>query len=619
MIIMILIALAFCWTASAQSFRFAWLSDTHVGSPTGAEDLRIAVRDINMQNDVAFTVLSGDVAELGWNAELILAKTILDSLRKPYHIIPGNHDTKWSESGCAMFPRLWGADRFVFQHLGYLFIGLHQGPIMRMGDGHFAPEDLRWLDSAIAGVPDKTQPLIFVTHYPLDQSIDNWYEVLDRLKGLNVKAALVGHGHENHVDSFEGIHGIMGRSNLRGRGSEGGYTLVEIRGDSMLFSERRPVSGRTTTWHAITLVSQNDGPVDVPHPRPDFSVNQKYPDVRVRWTCTTGYTIVGAPAVWEDAVVVGDGSGTVYCLSLQDGSLRWRFASGSAVYSTPDVADGRVVFGSTGGDIFCVDANDGHLHWRYATEAPVVAAPRVYDGVVFIGASDGKFRAIDLGSGELWWAYDSVGAFVETRPLVHRGKVMFGAWDTYLYALNEENGALVWKWSNGRPTINLSPAACWPVAVENQVYIVAPDRYMTAIGLRDGMTVWRSGNHQVREAIGVSEDGSRVYAKSITDTLFCLLTSPKSLAPGWATSCGYGYDIDPSMPMEKEGSVYFGTKNGMVYSIEGRSGAVKWAHKVGVTIVNTPAPVSRDEVVITDFDGRIALLEDTGGSAVQRK
>src|SRR5258708_4074749 len=33
--------------AGEPGFRFAWLSDTHVGSTTGEEDLRQAVRDIN--------------------------------------------------------------------------------------------------------------------------------------------------------------------------------------------------------------------------------------------------------------------------------------------------------------------------------------------------------------------------------------------------------------------------------------------------------------------------------------------------------------------------------------------------------------------------------------------
>jgi 3',5'-cyclic AMP phosphodiesterase CpdA len=144
--------------AQTPPFRFAWLSDTHVGSITGAADLRHTLRDINAMRDIDFVMLSGDITEKGSNAELELAKAILDSLNKPYYLIPGNHDTKWSESGATKFPELWGSDKFVFEHGGYCFIGLHQGPIMRMGDGHFAPEDLRWLDSVLVNLPDKNQP-----------------------------------------------------------------------------------------------------------------------------------------------------------------------------------------------------------------------------------------------------------------------------------------------------------------------------------------------------------------------------------------------------------------------------------------------------------------------------
>lgn len=240
-----LLTVATVSTTNAQSFRFAWLSDTHVGSTTGAEDLSAAVRDINRLQDIAFTVISGDITEMGGDAELLLAKSILDSLHLPYHIIPGNHDAKWSESGCTMFPRLWGDDRFVFDMQGWKFVGLHEGPIMRMGDGHFAPEDLRWLDSVIASMGDPTQPVVFVTHYPLDSSIDNWYEVAARLRRVNIKAVLCGHGHANGLYSFAGIPGIMGRSNLRGQHATGGYTIAEIRSDSLLLRSGIPALNPT--------------------------------------------------------------------------------------------------------------------------------------------------------------------------------------------------------------------------------------------------------------------------------------------------------------------------------------------------------------------------------------
>jgi hypothetical protein len=42
--------------AQFKAFRFAFISDTHIGSPNGSaeEDLRRTVRDINAMSDIAF-------------------------------------------------------------------------------------------------------------------------------------------------------------------------------------------------------------------------------------------------------------------------------------------------------------------------------------------------------------------------------------------------------------------------------------------------------------------------------------------------------------------------------------------------------------------------------------
>ena len=50
-----------------KPFRFAFISDTHIGSPNGGaeEDLRRTVADINSLQGVAFVVITGDITELG--------------------------------------------------------------------------------------------------------------------------------------------------------------------------------------------------------------------------------------------------------------------------------------------------------------------------------------------------------------------------------------------------------------------------------------------------------------------------------------------------------------------------------------------------------------------------
>ncbi|HTY36391.1 MAG TPA: PQQ-binding-like beta-propeller repeat protein [Bacteroidota bacterium] len=592
-----------------SSFRFAWLSDTHVGTATGAADLEASVRTINSMADVAFVILSGDISEMGFDHQLELAKTILDSLHKPYYIIPGNHDTKWSPSGCTKFSSLWGKDRFIVNYGGYRFVGMHEGPIMKMGDGHFPPEDLRWLDSTLAALPDKHQPLIFITHYPLDPGIDNWYEVTDRLKHFNTQVVLVGHEHRNRVASFEGIPGIVARSNLSSERSPGGFTIVDVRADSMCVTECNPGKPTQQPWYTLALGPRNFSDTTDRPERPEYGINKTYPDVKQTWTVHAGSTIASTPSVSGNNVIVGNSSGRVTCYSLNDGAIRWEFKTGGTVYSTPDAADGRVVFGSSDRTIYCLDVKSGRKLWSVQAAAPVLAAMAIRDGVVYAGASDGVFRAIDLTTGAIRWQHAGIEGFVEAKPLVFDGKVIFGAWDTYLYALDIRDGSLVWKWTNGNNGILYSPAACWPVGAHGKIFIVAPDRCMTAIDAQTGKTLWRSKRHQVRECIGISEDGERVYARCMTDTVIALSTRSSVPTEVWVSSCGYGYDIDPSMPMEHHGEVVFGTKNGLVYGLDASSGKVRWTHKVGVTIVSTPNIVDDHRVLVSDLDGTVTLID----------
>ena len=332
-----LLLLIFTSISSAQSnLKFAWLTDIHIGYPTAEEDLNRSVNDINIFDDLDFTIVSGDITATGTLEELTLAKQILDNLEKPYHIIPGNHDTKWSESGSTDFLKLWGNDRFVFDQQGILFIGLHEGPRMRMADGYFAPEDLRWFDSLVISLPNSNQPIIFVTHYPLNEEIANWYEMLDRLKNVNTQAVLFGHGHTNKIYDFESISGVMGRSNLRARDEIGGYTIVEVKNDSMYFSEQIP-SRETNLWHQHTLEQRNYEALLEEQDRPDYSINNLYPNVKVNWKFETGFTIGSSAVLYNNSVFVGDASGTFYSLSKTDGSLKWKFNTDGAIYSTPVV------------------------------------------------------------------------------------------------------------------------------------------------------------------------------------------------------------------------------------------------------------------------------------------
>lgn len=400
----------------------------------------------------------------------------------------------------------------------------------------------------------------------------------------------------------------MGRSNLRARAEVGGFNIVTVRDGKMIFAEHPPGGETKPPWTTVALVKHAYTGDTNQYPRPDFSVNTRYPKVRERWNYNTGFTIASTPAVWRDLAIVGDSSGIVRAFALKSGEVRWTFKTQNAVYSTPDVSGDRVVFASADGNVYALNAADGRELWRHETARPIVACPRIVDGVVYLGSSEGTFRALNLATGKTIWEFPGVTGFVETRPLVYQGKVIFGAWDGHLYALDAKTGALAWKWQGDRPGALLSPAACWPVAAEGKVFIVAPDRKMTALDVKTGEQLWRTGDYVVRESIGLSEDGQRIYVRAMNDFIYAFSTTANTPEKVWELNAGFGYDINSGMLIEKDGMVFYGTKNGLILSVEGRTGLMKGQHKIGTGVVNTVVPLSNREVLATDFAGKVAVL-----------
>ena len=136
-------------------------------------------------------------------------------------------------------------------------------------------------------------------------------------------------------------------------------------------------------------------------------------------------------------------------------------------------------------------------------------AVTIDNGLAYVGASDHTFRAIDIHTGKVLWKYGEVKGYIETKPLITDNKVIFGAWDNTLYALDKNDGKEIWKWTGGLTRMHFSPAAVWPVAAEGKVFIADPQRALTAIDLENGKTVWRTFESQVRETVGLSEDGKQ--------------------------------------------------------------------------------------------------------------
>lgn len=67
---------------------------------------------------------------------------LFKKINKKVFVIPGNHDVKWTEMGGMEFSQIFDDNKFRFDTLNYVFLGLNTGIVLRGGGGHITPESL---------------------------------------------------------------------------------------------------------------------------------------------------------------------------------------------------------------------------------------------------------------------------------------------------------------------------------------------------------------------------------------------------------------------------------------------------------------------------------------------
>ena len=600
---------------SVLCLSFALLTDLHISTsnPRPMEDLQRSIEDINKNPNIEFVVVTGDLTESGDRASIEAVKAALDGLKVPFYAASGNHETTWSESGVMDFTRVFGDSRFAFSHDGKYFIGFNSGPVIRMADGHVAPQDIAWLKHNLDSVSAAGETPIFVfTHYPLrNGDVDNWYDVTDVLRQHNVQCVMGGHYHRNLLFDCDGIADVLNRSNLRDKDATNGYSIISVT-DSIRFYERRLGNEAIEqkgeeVWLCLPYGKKEYGPSNESL-RPDFSVNKEYKNVQRVWHKALKGGIYSTPVTDGKSLFIGDDVGVMYSLDKKTGKTNWTFNTGMRIVGSPAVDAGVVVFGSANYNIYGLDAKTGKELWHVTTQQAVMGAATIYEGIAYIGGGDGKMYAIDIHSGEVKWAFGELKNYVLTRPLVYNNKLYFGTWDTHFYALNLADGSLVWKWNNGKGNPKLSPASVWPVAANGKVFITAPDRYFTCLDAETGEQVWRTKEYKVRETVGMSEDGKTVYSKCMWDTVVAMDATTKEPITRWVTHADFGYEHNPAMPLEKDGTLWVSTKNGLLLGMDAEIGKVLWRHKIGNSILNTPLPLSDKECIFTSSEGTITYI-----------
>lgn len=568
----------------AGATRIAILSDIHVTPGNECEfQLKNTVAEINSMSDVDLVVVNGDLTNEGSDEQLMNVKGILDGLAKPRYILPGNHENNWSQSATKTFIDLWGNDRFVTETDSLVIVGINCGPYMKMGDGHIKQEDLHWLSSTLSERAINGKKVVSFNHYPLNGDLDNYADYVSILERYPTVIHVNGHYHKNEPYRCGGIECMMVRS-LDRKNGDFGYTIMDVIPDSVIFYQKKlglpaeRIHGVAAIAEAPTIKLKDTTAPQTPNaPIPSGWTIEKV------WTDSASiFTRLGFDS---DNIYFGNSLGTVKSISKNDRNCRWEIPTDASLFSRPSVSNGRVVIPTADKRLIIADSSDGNELSTYTSAGPYVADGIIENGMLYQGGYK-KIEKWDLISGNLVWRFDSIGNYCQASPIIVNDNLIFGAWDTYLYCIDKNQGTLRWKWSNGKSANMLGPGNVVPICNGNLIVIVAPDRYMTAVDLGSGKTIWRDNSHKYRESLGISEDRLTAYAKTMDGELVAVdLTSPV-FTEKWIVDMGIGYDHAPCIVAEIDGVVYVGSRRGILTAVKASDHSILFSYPVGVSEIN---------------------------------
>jgi eukaryotic-like serine/threonine-protein kinase len=317
----------------------------------------------------------------------------------------------------------------------------------------------------------------------------------------------------------------------------------------------------------------------------------------VKWAFKAGGPIVTSPAAADGVVYIGALDGHLYAIDQETGKEKWNFKSRMPIASSPAVVGDTLYFVSSAGSLATLDIKTGQPKWVYAIEYErkfearnlhgypsaaqtipdawdlFTSSPAVANGKVFFGSGDGNVYAVDAQNGTLLWKFPTKDV-VHASPAVVNNTVYIGSWDSYLYALDADTGQEKWSFKSGEDNTihNQVGFQSSPAVVDGTVYVGCRDAHVYALDAATGRKKWDYPTSKSWVISTPAVRGGMVYAGTSDSARFMALDAKTGRLRFNLKTGAYMF----SSPALAGDLAYIGNHNGHLYAIDAKAGKVVW-------------------------------------------
>lgn len=281
--------------------------------------------------------------------------------------------------------------------------------------------------------------------------------------------------------------------------------------------------------------------------------------------------------------------------------------------------------------------------WVFKSERPsyqwVVpkSQPLLHEGRLYFGADNRTFWALNCADGSVDWTF-IVGAHskrkaIFSNPACYRNLVIFGAYDGNVYGLDKHTGKQVWvnyeaDWVGSSPAI---AAELGLVFIGQEFGLVAKRGGIVALNAATGKHVWQHDhpamthstplyleNHR-QVVIGSNDGKARLYQAETGEMVWESTTFGGASYDPFADG-GFGAgDIKETFAYDqKRDLLIFGSIDGFLYILERVTGNIVYHYRCEFAIRSTPL-IYKDRVYFTSLDKKLRCINLDNGTLMFEK
>ncbi len=239
------------------------------------------------------------------------------------------------------------------------------------------------------------------------------------------------------------------------------------------------------------------------------------------------------------------------------------------------------------------------------------ASPVAAGGQVFVGSVNGKFYALNIEDGSLVWEFEAEGPIIAPAA-VFGEQVFFGDTYGFIYGLSTKDGSEQWRFETD-DKIEGGINALKSAAGELHLFVGSHDYFIYCIRAADGTLVWKkeTGNYIVATPSIVNSGGQQAVAFGGCDGILHILPAD---GKGEGREVEVGTYIANSSAV-RDGICYVADNAGEIMAIEVATGETVWKTSTDAQYTASPA-VGEKLLYIAGPDKRLVAYDRVMGDEV---